>query len=309
MKDIVLIMNEDNNYSKKFCNQANKILGKKYVFLTFSTIKAMNEYIAENKILAAIISDMFYERVEDIDVNHIYILNEKDKIIRKEGKKTYLYKLQNINNILKTLDSDIESYNANKRISQNADTKLVLFYSPSFIKNKSEIIKRISKYVLKKKTSIIVNLDEFENYKGKVGLSNLIFEYKENTLDIEKLRKEIVTEKDQDYIKSITYPEDYNVISNIDLANIINEISKLPYDYIFVNADTSFVRCQYILNDSDILVIFKDKNNERNDSFKQYLKSENAFDFKKVSELDLTKLDKTYLLAFSKQLVGGKNDK
>ena len=309
MKRIILVMDEDTDYSKKFCNQSNKILGKKYIFLTFSSLKLMNEYASNNKVEAVITQDELYEKVEEIDTNFIYLLNEKEKNLRKEGKITFIYKLQSIKNILETLDKDIEKRYENKKLLNNNSSKLVTFYSPSFIKNKREIIKRISKYIQKKKKCLIVDLDEFDNYKGKVGLSNIIYDYKEGNLSSENLKKEIVTEKEQDYIKSITYPEDYNVITNIDIGNILNEFLNLPYDYIFVNADMSFVRCQYIISDSDIIVLFKDKNNEKNEIFKQYLKNENIVDLKKVNEIDLVKLDKTYLTAFSKQVFEEKNEK
>ena len=309
MKRIILVMDEDTDYSKKFCNQSNKILGKKYIFLTFSSLKLMNEYASNNKVEAVITQDELYEKVEEIDTNFIYLLNEKEKNLRKEGKITFIYKLQSIKNILETLDKDIEKRYENKKLLNNNSSKLVTFYSPSFIKNKREIIKRISKYIQKKKKCLIVDLDEFDNYKGKVGLSNIIYDYKEGNLSSENLKKEIVTEKEQDYIKSITYPEDYNVITNIDIGNILNEFLNLPYDYIFVNADMSFARCQYIISDSDIIVLFKDKNNEKNEIFKQYLKNENIVDLKKVNEIDLVKLDKTYLTAFSKQVFEEKNEK
>lgn len=306
MKDVILIMDEDVSYSKRFCSKANKVLGKKYIFLTFTNIKSLHEYAGENKIEALIVSENYLEKIEDVSASIIYVLNEKDKNFRKEGKKTYVYKLQNIKYILDALDKDIEDKNVSRRINQNDSSKLVLFFSPSFIKNKKEIIKKISRIISKKKKVLIIELDEFDNYKGKVGLSNIIYGYKENSLSFDALSKEVVVEKDQEYIKSITYPEDYNVISNIDLANIVNEILKLPYDFIFVNSDTSYVRCQYILNDADKVILFKEKNNEKNDNFKHYLRNENNIDFKKVNELDLNKLDKSYLSAFTKQVFEAK---
>ena len=147
---------------------------------------------------------------------------------------------------------------------------------------------------------MIVDLDEFDNYKGNVGLSNVIYDYKENTLNEEKLNREIVTEKEQDIIKSVTYPEDFNVVSNIDIANILNEMTKLSYDYIFVNADTSYIKCQYILNDADSVVVMRDKDMTKLDKLKSYLKNENQTDLNKVTLFDISKIDKAYLSAFCK---------
>lgn len=301
MKEVLLVIDEDPIYSKKFCNQANKLLGKKYNFLTFQNINTVRKYADENKVEGLVVSDSFAENLDDIKTKSIYLLNEKDKKTRQEGKRNYIYKLQNVKNILEEIDKDIDNKNYKKRIETSDACKLFLYYSPTYIKNKLEIVKRIAKVISKKKRVLIIDLDEFDNYKGSVGLSNIIYDYKDNTLNEEKLSREIVTEKEQDIIKSVTYPEDFNVINNIDIANIINEITKLKYDFIFINADTSYVKCQYILNDADSVAIMRDKDAGKIDKLKAYLKNENQLDLKRVTVFDIAKLDKAYLTAFCKQ--------
>ena len=236
MKEIIMVMDEDPAYSKRFCNQANKTYGKKYSFLTFSNINLMRKYAEENKVESLVVSQSFIENMDDVKVKSFYILNEKEKKIRREGKRTYVFKLQKVNSILDVIDSDLSKKSEKNKGKLNDSCKMIMYYAPAYIKNKYEVVKRIAKLMSKKKKVLVLDLDEFSNYKGNVGLSNIIFEYKENTMSDEKLRKEIVVEKDLELIKSVTYPEDFNVISNIDLANIVNEIVKLGYDYVFVNA-------------------------------------------------------------------------
>ena len=302
MKKLILVMDDDIDYSKKFCNQAIKLLGKKYTFLFFSNIKSLKEYASENVVESIITTRANLDNLCELEFNSIYILNELEKTISREGKKTYIYKLQNIKNILDVIDKDIEERYDHASKSRSEHQKLVLFFTTGYVKNKIEVVKRIARYLLKKKKVLIVDLDEFDNYKGNVGLSNIIFNYKENKINNENLTKEIITEKNQDFIKSVTYPEDFNVISNIDLANIVNEIMKLPYDYVFINADYSYIKSQYIFNDTDILVLLKENSAEKVDKFKAYLKNENNIDFKKVNEIDLERADKSYLTNFTKQV-------
>ena len=300
MKEIIMVMDEDPTYSKRFCNQANKTYGKKYSFLTFSNIKLMRKYAEDNKVESLVVSQSFIESMDDVKVKSFYILNEKEKNIRREGKKTYLYKLQRVNKILDVIDNDLNKKYEKNKGKLNESCKMIIYYAPAYIKNKYEVVKRIAKLMSKKKKVLVLDLDEFSNYKGNVGLSNIIFEYKENTISDEKLRKEIVVEKDLELIKSVTYPEDFNVITNIDLANIVNEIVKLGYDFVFVNADMSYTKSQYLIKDADALIVMRDKDGEKTDRFKSYLKSENQIDFKKITEFDVTKLDKAYVNAFCK---------
>ena len=300
MKEIIMVMDEDPIYSKKFCNQANKLLGKKYNFLTFSNINQMKKYADENKVEGLIVSELFLENIDDVKVKELYVLNEKEKKNRKEGKKTFVYKLQNVKAILEVVDDEISKRNEKNKGKTNEACKLVLYYSPSYIKNKLELVKKIAKAISKKKRVLIVDFDEFDNYKGSVGLSNVFYDYKENVLNEEKLMHEIVTDKEQDMIKSVTYPEDFNVVNGIDIANIINEMTKLSYDYVFVNADMSYLKCHYIINDADNIILIRAKDDIKSDRFKSYLKSENQIDMKKVTILDMEKLDRAYLAAFCK---------
>lgn len=309
MKEIIMVMDDDPVYSKKFCNQANKLLGKKYTFLTFANLKLMRKYAEDNKVESLVVTENFIENLDDVKVKSFYILNEKDKKIRREGKKTYIYKLQNVKLILDVIDGDLNKKMEKNKGKANEECKMLLYYSPQYIKNKYEIVRRLAKLMSKKKKVLVLDLDEFSNYKGNVGLSNIIFDYKEDMVSEEKLKKEIVTEKEIDFIKSVTYPEDFNVISNIDLANIVQEIVKLGYDFVFVNADMSFIKCQYLLMDADAVVIMKDKDKEIIDMFKAYLKTENNFDYKKITEFDVGKLDKAYASAFCKYLLSDKENK
>ena len=301
MKNIIAVLDQDITYSKKFCNQAIKLMGKKYVFLNFTNIKALSEYASENKIDSIVISDEFSDNVDELKAEYIYILNEKNKKNVKEGKKTHLYKLQNVKSILNIIDEDLTKQNNAKILRNDRNCKLVVFYSPNDIKNKIEYVKKFAKFISKKRKVLIVELNEFSNYKGNVGLSNLIFNYKEENLNAENIRKEVTNEKEQDFIKSVTYPEDFNVINNIDMANIINEIKNVGYDYIFVNSDTSYIKSQYILNDANIVIVIKGKDSEDYECFKKFIKIESQVDEKKYFDFDIDKKDRTYFQAFAKQ--------
>ena len=79
MKEILMVMDEDPVYSKKFCNQANKLLGKKYNFLTFSNLKLMKKYADENPVEGLVVSESFADNIDDIKAKSIYFLNERDK--------------------------------------------------------------------------------------------------------------------------------------------------------------------------------------------------------------------------------------
>ena len=114
-------------------------------------------------------------------------------------------------------------------------------------------------------------------------------------------------EKNQLIINSVTYPEDMNVISNVELANIIEKMLELPYDYIFINADASYAKNQYLFSDADAIVLLRDNNGERVDKIKTHLRSDNLIETEKICDINMSKVDRAYLIDFSKSLLGDRN--
>lgn len=306
MKENILVVDEDIDYSKKFCNQGNKLYGDKYLFLCFSNLKSVNEFIEDNKKSNLIISSHLANSLDNVIGGLTFILSEDEKESRSDGRRIQVYKFQNVKSILKLVDEDLDKTGGKQRVATKGKTKLIIFYATDYIKNKFELVKRIARCASKKKKVLIVDLDEFENYRGKTGLSNIIFNYKEERLNAENIEKEVEIEKNLLIIKSVTYPEDMNVISSIDLAKIIEKIMELSYDYVFINADASYVRSEYIFKAADSIVLIKDGNSERADRIKTHLRSDSFIDISRVLEINMGKVDRSYLLDISKTIIGDK---
>lgn len=307
MKDIVCILDDDNNYTKKFSNIATKIYGKDYLFLAFNNIKNLIEY-SENNVVTSIITGIHYEEeMKIIKARFVYILKEVNNNILKDGRFTYLYKYQNIKNILEIVDKDIKSlYDKHKQRSEQ-DTEIIAFYSPYEYREINEFLIKLSKYLNKTYKTLIINTDEYSNYKSNIGLSNIIYEYKENNLSIDNIKHEIANDKGIDIINSVSYPDDFNVITNIDLSNIANSIRMLDYKYIIINMDTSFVKNEYMMVEADKLVLyqFNDNDKDRFDLFRSYVKSQCLIDMNKLYSVFIDKSKKNCVRAFVKDYISG----
>lgn len=72
----------------------------------------MKKYADENQVEGLVVSESFADNIDDIKARSIYLLNEKDKKTRQEGKRNYIYKLQNVKNVLEVIDKDIDKKNA-----------------------------------------------------------------------------------------------------------------------------------------------------------------------------------------------------
>ena len=304
MKKNICVLDEDLVYSKKFCNKSTKIYGDKYVFLYFSNFEGLSKFIETNKTSAVVISEFYNDKNEEINVDKIYVLGE-DKNESKNGKIQHINKIQNINKILERIDIDLEEKNKRNNGNDNSKSKVISVYSPYYIEEKKDICIKFARQISKKANVLIIDFDEYKNFKQSVGLSNIIYAFKENTLNKNLIDKEIIYDKDISIINSVTYPEDLSVMSNVELANMINQFRDFNYDYIFLNLDNSFSKNQYLFIESDYIVIYKNDSKQSNniDIVKSYFRLENNIDMKKVTEFMVEKNSKNPYGKFIKDLI------
>ncbi|MBO6134725.1 MAG: hypothetical protein J6O09_03025, partial [Lachnospiraceae bacterium] len=179
MKESILVLNEDLDYSKRFCSKANRMYGDKYLFLFLPNLDSLKEYIKKENSKNLILSDSLVEKIDDTYNGKVFVLDEERREIQKNDNHLSIYKFQNIKNILEIVDENIERNVIEDEKHFVNKSKLVTFYGFGGMKGKTEIVKKIAKYLQKKRSVLIVDIDEFDNYKEKRGLSGIIFNYKE----------------------------------------------------------------------------------------------------------------------------------
>ena len=175
MKLKICIYDTDLTYGKKFCNASMRIMGSKYIFMYFKDIKSLNEFRVENDVKAIITNSNHIEEVRELDVDFYYILTENDQGVLKEGKIKYVYKYQKINKILEVIDSDIKKISSDFKSGFDKKSKLIVLYSPERFKDYEMVIKKFIKVISKKNNVLCIRTEEYENYKGNIGFSNLIY--------------------------------------------------------------------------------------------------------------------------------------
>ncbi|MCQ2609369.1 MAG: hypothetical protein MJ151_01040, partial [Lachnospiraceae bacterium] len=225
--------------------------------------------------------------IKYISSTFYYVQTEKKGEAKKDGNIKYIYKYQKADELLKNIDSDIKK-DSEKSTKVKTKTKIVVFYSPYQAKDKIDKMYKLYRYISKKKKVLLIDLDEYSNFMGDTGFSNVIYKYKENMLTYEAMTDEIKEIDGIKMISGVSYPEDYAVINNVDLSNIISEFREIEYDYIFVDCDTGFLRNQYLFVDSDYLLVFDGSKTDtkRSDIFMKYIEEQNMIDIKKVKRFN-----------------------
>lgn len=287
MKETICFIDTNEKYVKKLNNYAIKKYGKDYLFLCFSNVKSLIDYTEDNKVKSVVLSHDFEKDIKYISSKFYYVQTEKKGESKKDGNIKYIYKYQKADELLKNIDNDIKK-DSEKNIKIKSKTKIVVFYSPYQSKDKIDKLYKLYRHISKKKNVLLVDLDEYNNFMGDTGFSNIIYKYKENLLTYEAMISEIKEEEGIKIIKGVSYPEDYAVINNVDLSNIISEFREIEYDYIFVDCDISFLRNQYLFVDCDYLLVFDGgkQDTKRSDIFMKYIEEQNMINIKKVKRFN-----------------------
>ena len=292
MISTICLYTKDQEYNKKFCNVANKLNCNKKIYINFNNTDTLNDYIKAKKNIVIIVDEKEINVLDELskDYNFKFFILTENK--NNDKKENYIYKLQQIKNIIEYINN---YENTTHDDDINYEKKIVLYINVENNKTNDNNIKRMLKSFSKKMNTLYINLNDFENYKNSIGLSNIIYNYKENKLNIDNIMNQIEDKTNNsintDILHSVTYPEDYSVISNIELYKIFEYIVKLKYDLFFVNVEFNYFKLQYLLNISNKIICF-DNSNINFNNFKNYLKIEYIDIYNKLVIIDLNENNK-----------------
>lgn len=302
MKDIVCIYDNNEKYAKKLTNLAIKNYGKDYIFLTFSNIQSLIDYTENNKVKASLIENTNIKDLSNVKCSAYFILVDNKKSEELSGNIKYIFKFQSAEEVLKIVIGSIKS-DIVEAVETNS--KIFTFYSPYQTKSKTDKIQKLYKLLSKDKRVLIVSLDEFSNFKSDKGMSNIIYKYKDNGITKDYVLSQINSDNGIEKIGSVKFPEDLSVVSNYELCNIILNLKIAGYDYIFVDADESFVNNQYLFADSNKVVVIDNnlKDNTKVDTFIKYIEERKMINMKKLYHITKEKEDKKGLEGILKDIL------
>lgn len=287
MKNNICFYEKEIDYLKKFNKVVNKIKNNNSIYLYFNNIDNLNEFIEHENVSAIIIDEKDKNIIDELKNKNINIcIMSENKNINDNDEIKYLYKYQNVNEIINSINLYIN--NKNLEINDNSNKRILLIWN-IFQNNSDEIlIKKILKSFNKSHKTLYINITDFENYKNINGLSNIIYSYKNKTLTLNIIKNQIIFDDTYniDIIHSTTFPEDFNYINNSDLCSILQEIIKLDYEYFIIQTDGSFIKNQYVLNIISKVVMFKSIDSTYYNNLKKYLVNHNLIENNKIFELN-----------------------
>ena len=288
----ICVFTDNIDYNKKFCSVANKLYKNKMIFIYFNDLKSLQEYINDKENSTIIVDEKVYDDFRNININttnsKIITLTENKSLIKDNN---YIYKYQNINNLLNCI---VENIGTDQILNIN-NKKVIVYINIDQNKTNENIVKKIIKNISKKTNTLYINLLDFENYKNNHGISNIIYQYKNDKLNIDTIAYEIEDKINNtinvDVLHSVSFPEDFNVINSLDMLSIFEMIYKLEYEIFFINVDFNFTKIQYLLNNINY-ILFNNKNNIYINVLKNHIKDDYSIDNDKIIEIKIDENNK-----------------
>lgn len=301
MKKSILILDNDIQYAKKISNYGIKYKGKEYIFLFFTSPVAFEKYQSKNKSAMSLINIDLIDKVKSLNSEMLFIItNEQgqEKLHIKCFEKLfvndnihidYIYKFSSAQQIL---DYCIDEYKKNYKENNSNKTKSYLIFSPIGRCGKTILSYAFASELSKTKNVLYISLNSYESMGCEHGLSQVIYDFKNNKLTYENLIKQIDTQGNLYILYGVSHPEDISQVTPEEIDKIINEIiSLMDFDIIVIDSDNNYSKSFYLFSSCDTIILptLKDDiSKQKKNKFLNFVKEQNIFEISKIKEIDMS---------------------
>lgn len=301
MKKSILILDSDMLYAKKISNYGIKYMGKKYIFLFFTSIESFEKYQAKNPSAISLINIDLIGKIKHIKSELLFILTNEPKqelLNIKNIAKIFENEKININYVYKYSSADsilnycISEYEKIEKVETLTKSKIYLVFSPIGRCGKTIFSYAFANELSKNKKVLYISLNNYESMGTEIGLSQVIYDFKNNKLNYENLVNQIKVNGNLSVLYGVSHPDDLSQVSPEEIDKIINEISVLlDYDIIIVDSDNNYSKSHFLFSSCEKIIFptLKDEvSKEKKNKFINFVKEQNIFDISKIHEIDMS---------------------
>lgn len=301
MKKSILILDSDISYAKKISNYGIKYKGKEYIFLFFSNVSSFEKYQGKNKSAISLINIDLIDKIKSINSEMLFIMTNEigqEKLHIKSIEKlfendnihiAYIYKFSSAQQIF---DYCINEYKKNYKENIENKTISYLVFSPIGRCGKTILSYAFASELSKSKKVLYISLNSYESMGCEHGLSQVIYDFKNNKLTYENLIKQIDLQGNLSILYGVSHPEDMSQVSPEEIDKIVSEIiSLMNFDIIVIDSDNNYSKSFYLFSSCDTIILptLKDEiSKQKKNKFLSFIKEQNIFDISKIKEIDMS---------------------
>lgn len=245
MKKIMAVYDDDPKYAERLSDYVNRKEKGIFQAQAFTSKDRLEEFARKNDIDVLLTGNTAdTEKIEEINSVHTIRLMEERNLI-KEEQGAGIYKYQSGDDIIR----DVMAAYCEMPGSENSfvgifgkKKRIIGVYSPIGRCGKTSLSLAIGQLLAKEEKVLFLTLDMFTGFSSmlderwKRDMSDLIYYYKQKRFSALRLNSVVYFLGDMAWIPPIGYPDDYNHITAVEMADFLIRILEVS-DYTTIVLD------------------------------------------------------------------------
>ena len=266
MNQILALLEQDSSYCERFLKFTSSRTACPFTVYTFQTVTELQRFAHQNDI-DLLLSDA--ETAEDEALRHLPVHTRIELSEEPPGEAQKLsgglpdapkkiYKYQSGEQILRELVSSYQLSKTSEPKKRQGLARLYLVYSPIGRSGKTSFAESLAKTLQKDMRALYISLEEVSARADTLhpdsagSLSDLLYFYKQERMDTERIRTMITSVEGMDFIPPVRSPEDIATLHDEELPQFMQALrAAVDYDAIVLDTDSILSRVEGILPQAD----------------------------------------------------------
>lgn len=231
MNRIIAIYDDESLYAERFAEYINRKNQIPFTVVSFSSISGLRDYLKQQKVDILLIGQGTKDLAEyRKQINQMMILHNGEPALPVPDCPA-VYKYQSSDSIIREV---MTLYEAHDPVPVAGDwggnCRIVGVFSPVNRCGKTAFSLIYAQMQAKECRTLYLNLEEYAGFshiiprEGRGDLSDVIYYFKQHSLDRVKLCSAVHSMGEADYIPPVRYPEDLDEIEPKELAGLLRQL-------------------------------------------------------------------------------------
>ncbi len=243
MEKIMAVCDEDPIYSQRLSDVVNQKEKAPFTMVPFSSINALKDYGVKHSIEILIIGESLYrDSVNDIGARSVITLSEGDPVNASRNIPS-VYKYQAADDLIReVMSAYCEAPSDSQLLVLKKQAQIFGIYSPVGRCCKTSLALTCGQLLARDRNVLYLGFDEFSGFSClleedcKSDLSDVLYFFRQNELDMARLKSLVYTWKDLDYIPPVRYPDDLEQITGEETAALLEKLAtEMGYEALIVD--------------------------------------------------------------------------
>ncbi len=244
MEKVMAVYDVDPVYAKRFADVVNQKEKVPFEVIPFTTLEALREYAKKYTVEILLVSDSVpKEQVEGLKTNSVVVLAEGE-VVSSLGSYPSVYKYQAADSVVReVMACYCEQPMGNPLVMAGRRSRVLGVYSPVGRCLKTSLALTLGQQLVKEGTVLYMGLEDFSGFSKfidsqcKSDFSDVLYFFRQGSLDMMRLRSLAYTWKEMDYLPPVRYPEDLEQLTGEEAGILIEKLAiEMGYGYIIVDA-------------------------------------------------------------------------